>query len=64
MLFSGAERFGFEAQTTGTVEVEVGAPVEVAYRILPINNGRAEFSLCANYVQMHESVSANALANM
>ena len=24
MLFSGAERFGFEAQTTGTVEVEVG----------------------------------------
>lgn len=24
MLFSGAERFGFEAETTGTVEVEVG----------------------------------------
>jgi len=24
MLFSGAERFGFETETTGTVEVDIG----------------------------------------
>jgi len=24
MIFSGAERFGFEAVTTGTVEIDIG----------------------------------------
>jgi hypothetical protein len=28
LLFSSAERFGFEAETTGTVEIDVGVIVK------------------------------------